>query len=159
MGHAAETDNDIMVRRTLRESSLHAAKMDKFFRKADREQDGYIDRREFRSALTRGEMKAWLESMDIDVGDTKQEQQQFWAMICSDKPTLASVARHEKEARRGSTALSASSSFLKTPAEAKEEKLTVEMFTERVAKIRGRARTMDLIALQHSVGQIQQQLF
>merc|ERR1712039_329536 len=74
-------------------------------------------------------------------------------MICSEK-RLPHLHGHHDEFK----GLDKGASFLKTPAEAKEDTLTVEKFTQRVAKIRGRARTMDLIELQHCVGQIQDKL-
>jgi len=145
--YAAEIDNEIMARRIVDAGKVHARNIDGFFRKADREYDGFIDRNEFAQAIQKGEMKAWLESLEIEVGDTREEMRRFWQMIVSD--TTIPVLRQVKETMRKERG------DLRTPAEAKGDCLTVERFTERVARISRSARTADVIQLQHSVAVVQ----
>merc|ERR1712032_1183664 len=67
--HAAEADNEIMIRRAVRDTEIFEGKMKYFFKHANTNSDEDLSAREFKAAMANLEVNAWIASQGIDVDD------------------------------------------------------------------------------------------
>jgi hypothetical protein len=65
----ASTDDIIMTRQKLRAHRLHSEKMSRLFEEADENGDGKLSLDEFRNVLESRSVRAWLSSMELEIGD------------------------------------------------------------------------------------------
>lgn len=106
--HAAETDNEIMVRRQERETQQHIDKMRYLFSKADRDEGGTLSVHEFRAVMKHDDVKAWMESMGLELEDLDK----VWRLIADGNGEL-----------------------------------TCDQLTDGVAKVKGEAKSIDVLSV------------
>uniref|UniRef100_A0A7S4Q5C2 EF-hand domain-containing protein n=1 Tax=Alexandrium monilatum TaxID=311494 RepID=A0A7S4Q5C2_9DINO len=79
--NVAATDDVIMLNQKERSVRTHTKKMDRLFKAADMDGNGYIDKEEFRNMVDDPVVRQWLSSMDCDVSIFAKDPDVLFSLV------------------------------------------------------------------------------